>query len=242
MNWIDRENFKLDKKEYDKKHYKNNKDKTLAQHKIWLENNPRYDKEYYQTNKEKRLEQNKEWRKNNPEYWKKYWDIDPQRKLRYQIKYEQFHKKERNEYARQYRKNNMLKIIMHNNKYQKDKRKTDYKFNLNCRMSSAINIALKNNKNDKHWETLVGYTLDNLIKRLQKTILDGYTWQDFLKGKLQVDHIIPKSVFNYTKPEDYDFKKCWSLNNLRLLPKEENLRKSNKLYSPFQPALCIESY
>ena len=60
-------------------------------------------------------------------------------------------------------------------------------------MSSAIRKSLKSNKEGRHWEGLVGYTLKDLIRRLKKTVPSGYTWQDFLEGKLHVDHIIPIS-------------------------------------------------
>jgi len=78
---------KEEKKEYDKKRYKENKEyilekvkkyyqenreKKLAQHRIWRKKNPEYNKKYYQENKEKRLLANVNWRKKNPGYWKKY--------------------------------------------------------------------------------------------------------------------------------------------------------------------------
>ncbi|MBA7551803.1 hypothetical protein ES705_44352 [subsurface metagenome] len=67
----------------------------------------------------------------------------------------------------------------------------------------------------------------------------GYTWQDFLSGELHIDHIIPISAFNFTKPEHTDFKRAWALENLRLLPAKENMIKHDRLDRPFQPALKI---
>jgi len=67
----------------------------------------------------------------------------------------------------------------------------------------------------------------------------GYCWQDFLEGKLHIDHKIPISAFNFTKSEHIDFKRCWALSNLQLLPARENIIKSNHLSKPFQPALKI---
>ena len=106
-------------------------------------------------------------------------------------------------------------------------------------MGSAIRKSLKGNKNGRHWEKLIGYTLKDLIKRLQKTIPEGYYWQDFLNGKLHIDHIIPMDAFNFIRPEHIDFKKCWALKNLQLLPAKENIGKGNRLTKPFQPALKI---
>jgi 5-methylcytosine-specific restriction endonuclease McrA len=39
----------------------------------------------------------------------------------------------------------------------------------------------------------------------------------------QVDHIIPRSDLPYTSMEDDNFKKCWSLDNLRPLSAKQNI-------------------
>ena len=74
---------------------------------------------------------------------------------------------------------------------------------------------------------------------MKKTIPESYTWKDYLEGRLQIDHKIPISVFNFSEPEHTDFKRCWTLKNLRLLPARENLMKNAKLTRPFQPALKL---
>jgi len=140
--------------------------------------------------------------------------------LEYYRKYHQGHKKERNEYER--------------NRY-----KTDLKFNITKKMSREIRDSLKGNKNGRRWEDLVGYNLNKLINRLKKTMPKGYTWMDYLEKRLHIDHIIPIYVFNFNTSGDSDFKRCWALNNLRLLPEKENLNKHNKLDKPFQPTLQI---
>jgi len=106
-------------------------------------------------------------------------------------------------------------------------------------MGIAIWLSLKGNKAGKHWENLVGYTLKDLVKHLKKTMPKGYNWKDVLNGKLHIDHIIPKSVFNFTKPRHIDFQNCWALSNLQLLPARENMLKHDKLTKPFQPALML---
>ena len=60
-----------------------------------------------------------------------------------------------------------------------------------------------------------------------------------MEGKLHLDHKIPKSIFNYEKSEHTDFKRCWALENLQLLPAKENRVKHNNITKPFQPALQI---
>ena len=138
-----------------------------------------------------------------------------------------------------YRYNYNKKILKYYNKYQSERLKTDIKFRLNRNVSRLIRKALKGNKAGRKWGSLVGYTLNDLIDRLKNTMPAGYTWQDFLQGKLHIDHIIPISAFNFNCPDHIDFKRCWSLENLRLLPAKENMIKHNKLDRPFQPALRI---
>ena len=104
-------------------------------------------------------------------------------------------------------------------------------------MSANVRHSLKNGvKNGRSWKQLVPYGTAELKKRLMKTMPDGYTWDDFMAGKLHVDHIIPVTAFNFASPEDIDFQRCWSLVNLRLLPARENIAKGARLSKPFQPA------
>jgi len=124
----------------------------------------------------------------------------------------------------------------------RERQKQDIKFILNSRMKAEISGNLKrrgSHKQGREWEKLVGYNSKELKKRLKKTMPEGYTWQDFLSGELHIDHIIPVKVFNFTRPEHTDFKRCWALSNLRLLPAKENLTKGARLNRPFQPALKI---
>ena len=110
---------------------------------------------------------------------------------------------------------------------------------LNHRMKKAIWFSKHHNKNGKYLKLLAGYNWNSLMKHLKKTIPEGYNWNDYLEGKLHLDHIDPISAFNFSKPEHTDFKRCWALSNLRLLPAKENIAKSNKLVRPFQPALKL---
>ena len=42
-----------------------------------------------------------------------------------------------------------------------------------------------------------------------------------------IDHIKPRSLFKYKKPENKEFKECWALNNLQPLEKIANIKKFN---------------
>lgn len=125
-------------------------------------------------------------------------------------------------------------------KYQTDRLKTDDKFRLDRNISRSIRRALKYSKTnkEKHWESILGYTIGELRLRLKSTIPEGYTWQDYIDRELELDHIIPVRYFNYTNKSDADFKKSWGLNNLILLPKKLNRIKSGSLDN-YMKAECL---
>jgi hypothetical protein len=102
-----------------------------------------------------------------------------------------------------------------------------------------ITRALKGRKNGQHWETLVGWTLDDLMKHLEKQFKPGMTWENYGRRGWNIDHIIPIAVFNFESYNDIDFYKCWSLKNLQPLWEKENQIKNAKLEKPFQPSLAF---
>ena len=234
-----------------KKWRKNNPESVKKSREKWQKNNPEkiktLQKTYREGNREKIRERNRLYYKNNPgrmkerrikrmEYLKGYLKI--WRKNNNNLEYFKMWRKNNSEYYKTYRKNNREKI----NKWYKNERRINIKYNLNRRMASMIKLSLQNNKTNKHWEDLVEYNLEDLIKQLKKTMPEGYNWNDYLEGKLHIDHIIPISAFNFDCSENPDFKNCWALDNLQLLPAKENLIKHNKLARPFKPALKLKLF
>jgi hypothetical protein len=125
-------------------------------------------------------------------------------------------------------------------KASRERRKNNIKERINARMRTMVRYSLKGNKNGCSWEKLVGYSADELKSHLFKTIPKGKTWDDFMNGSLEIDHIIPQCVFNINSHADIDFKKCWGLENLRLLSAKENRSKGGRLSFPFQPSLAMK--
>lgn len=98
---------------------------------------------------------------------------------------------------------------------------------LNNSMSAAIWNSLRASKARRKWESLVGYTVDDLKKHLESLFVDGMSWNNY--GEWEIDHRVPKSYFKYNTPDDAEFLLCWSLNNLQPLWKTHNRHKRNKL-------------
>lgn len=165
-------------------------------------------------------------------------------------------------YAKQYRAENRDKVLAANKRWKEnnpEKVKGDWdkwyaehgkewgaarrsvpRNRIDCSMSRGIYGAIRDKKAGRRWETLVGYSLDQLMAHLEKRFTPGMTWENYGNGGWHIDHIIPKAVFNYTAPEHEDFKRCWALKNLQPLWEPDNLSKHAKLTKQFQPTLALE--
>jgi ribosomal protein S27E len=106
---------------------------------------------------------------------------------------------------------------------------------------AAIYNGLKDNKKGRHWEELVGYSIEDLISHLESQFKDGMTWENYGQGKgcWHIDHWIPRSAFYFEYASDLDFKRCWALSNLQPLWGDENAIKNAKIVKPFQPSLYL---
>ncbi|MCW1431399.1 hypothetical protein [Novosphingobium sp. JCM 18896] len=107
------------------------------------------------------------------------------------------------------------------------RRRADPKFRIDNRMSVNIGAALKGRKAGRRWESLVGYTLDDLVAHLEALFLPGMTWDNI--GEWHIDHVRPKSSFSYLSPDEAEFRECWSMANLQPLWASDNLSKHTKL-------------
>lgn len=153
------------------------------------------------------------------------------------LKWKRGHKDLINKLNRASKSRHKESVSAYNVAYAKNKYKTNIAFRLKTIMSANINQSLRGKKNRRSWSELVGYTVDDLRKELTKKMLPGMTWENY--GEWHIDHIIPITAFNIDSYNCIDFKKCWSLSNLRPLWRLDNLLKYNKLDKPFQPSLAI---
>jgi len=135
--------------------------------------------------------------------------------------------------------------MMHRDHHLKIRREAAKKFrlspknHLSNRMSCSIGHSLQGNKKGNHWEKLVGYTVGQLKKHLEKQFKEGMAWENYGRYGWEIDHIVPISAFNFSSPDNIDFKRCWALKNLRPLWRIDNRIKNDKLIKPFQPSLLL---
>lgn len=111
-------------------------------------------------------------------------------------------------------------------KWRKQERKRNPKFRLDENMRSLVWISLRGKKSGRTWRKLVGYTIENLMKHLEKQFDDKMTWENY-GSYWWIDHIKPRSLFKYENVENPEFKKCWALENLQPMEKIANIKKGN---------------
>jgi hypothetical protein len=96
------------------------------------------------------------------------------------------------------------------------------------RMSQSVRNALRGAKRKCKWESLLGYSVEELKAHLESQFTDGMTWEEFFGGGIHIDHIMPRMNFNYASPNDLQFKQCWALSNLRpIWPRENSASGAN---------------
>jgi len=174
----------------------------------------KYDKEYrlknkemlkerdrikYLKNKEKYIERAKKWNKNN--------------------------RKRANEINKKYYLNNIEKLNKKINKYQRERRKYDFNYKMKSCLRTRIWIALKGKVKSKKTINLLQCTVEELWLHLEKQFKPGMTRENH--GLWHIDHIIPCSSFDLTKPEEQA--QCFHYTNLQPLWASENLAKGSKI-------------
>jgi hypothetical protein len=183
--------------------------------KLWREQNPEKRKimlhNNYIKNQEKRKSQSRQWRKDHSE----------QHKLNV-TKWRAAHPEETKKYS----------------KIAGARLRSTPKGKLKGSITASISHSLIEKKRGRHWEDLVGYTYEQLKIHLEKQFTPEMTWENY-GTYWHIDHKVPLAVHNYEKASDIDFKRAWSLKNLRPLRAFDNLSKGAKLQEPFQPALAI---
>ena len=152
---------------------------------------------------------------------KKYYIINiekiKRRKKKYYLENQNFYC----EYAKKYRYNNKNK----RNHYQRERRKNDLHFKLRGQLTRRIGKALKYNKKTSHTIELLGCSLDFLKSYFESKFTPQMTWQDFLDGKIHLDHVRPCASFNLSKPEEQ--KECFHYTNLQPLWATTEIARQN---------------
>ena len=135
-----------------------------------------------------------------------------------------------NKQKKEWQEKNKKRYRKYRNEWHKKKKQIDPKFHLDSNMAIFVGQSLKGKKAGRKWESLTGYSIDELMTHLEKQFDKKMNWDNY-GSYWWIDHRKPRSLFNYTKPEDLEFKECWSLENLQPMEKIANIKKGNRQQS-----------
>jgi hypothetical protein len=164
-------------------------------------------KSYYEKHKEEHIQRMTAYI-NDPEY--------PERKEKHRAG------------TKRYMHENRDKFRDRETKYKQDRLKNNPKLRVSHNISTYIRTSLNGQKHGRHWEDLLGYTLQDLIIHLESKFDDKMNWENY-GSYWHIDHVVGIANFNYTSYEDEAFKKCWSLQNLQPLYGPDNSIKGDTI-------------
>ncbi|MDP3987031.1 MAG: hypothetical protein Q8P81_02280 [Nanoarchaeota archaeon] len=182
------------------KNYWDNKDRIDKQH-----------REYYEENKVVRGVQIAKYRQKNVEKFKTY-----------RIDYYLNNKEKEKEQTKRNKRKRYLN--------------GDVCFKLRSSVSNKVNCVLKGQFSSKKGSSILKhlpYTIQGLKQHLESQFESWMNWENYGKANRNkrtwnIDHIIPQSKLLYDSMQHENFKKCWSLENLRPLGAIENIKKGNR--------------
>lgn len=139
-------------------------------------------------------------------------------------------------------KNNREKINFLHREYYKKRIKKDPFYRLKLFVNICILRTFRKNKflTEKLKQTtnmvysFLPYSVEELKQHIESLWEDWMSWENYGPCNKnyrtwQIDHIIPQSRLPFKSFEDENFKRCWSLENLRPLDSYENLIKRDKI-------------
>lgn len=112
------------------------------------------------------------------------------------------------------------------NTYQKTRRQLK-KYLYEDGIGDIIRSGIINSGKSRKVEDMLGYTISDITKHIEKQFTKGMTWDKFRNGDIHIDHIIPKAEFDLTDIKEW--RTCWGLPNLRPLWAKDNRAKSAKV-------------
>lgn len=207
--------------------------------------NRKYFKEYYKKNKKKVDRKNKAYSKTQKgiEYQRKYnkslkgikarkkyqkTDKSRIRNLKLYYKHHTKNLLRKKNYYEKIKKDPVKSKEMRKkvNLYLRKKRNNNPHYRIKQNLSRRLRTILNERnfiKNENILE-IIGCSLDNLKKHLQKKFKKNMSWNNY--GKWHVDHIVPCSKFDLTDVKQQRI--CFNYKNLQPLWAKENIIKSNK--------------
>ncbi len=229
------------KKKYQKKYHHDNLDKIKAyrsteEYKVFKREN---DKKDYKKHRTKRLQHNVEYmkvpahKKHLREYRADYYEKNKERLAKESSERYFNNKEERSHKAKIFRENNREKLSLASKKYRETDRAKELKRLAHKRERSTIEGRLRHALSTRLWHALkgkyknsstieyLGCTIGELKSYLESQFQKGMTWANY--GTWHVDHL--KACANFDLTKESQIKKCFHYSNLQPLFAFDNLSK-----------------
>ena len=110
--------------------------------------------------------------------------------------------------------------------WEREYRRTNINRNISSRLRIRINAVIRYGQKSAPTEKLLGCTIPLLRKHLESLFTPDMSWEEFLKGRIHIDHIIPCSAFDLSS-RDHQLE-CFHYTNLQPLWGRDNLKKGAK--------------
>lgn len=207
---------------YQREYEDKNKERVLKQAKKSRDKNKvkkaETDKKYQEENKEKISINKKKYYEDKKEFFlkkaKEYRDEkDPKQVAKYQKEYRD---KPENKDRR--------------NKQANDRYENDTIFHIKVALRNRVNRAIKKNYKSGSTLELLGCSIEELKKYLEKQFEPGMGWDNHGVLGWHIDHKTPCITFDLSDPKQQ--KECFNYTNLQPLWMEDNLRKARKTFNP----------
>lgn len=186
-----------------------------------------YFKAYGQKHKERLSKLAAEWRARNAERIRaRYQHLPEEKKEEIRKRSRQWRAENRErkvEANRQWAQANRDKMAAYFRK-SKDKRRSSPVHRVYESVSAQIRNAITKGKAGRTWESIVGYSLSDLVAHLERQFIRGITWANYGTA-WHIDHIVPQADFELAGADDATIRACWCLSNLRPLASFENASK-----------------
>ena len=110
--------------------------------------------------------------------------------------------------------------------YNRKQRLLNKSYKVRDNISRRIRAAINNGYKSKKTLELLGCSIEELKKYLEKQFREGMSWENYGFYGWHIDHIIPCSSFDLTDTKQQ--KICFHYTNLQPLWAKDNLSKGNK--------------
>lgn len=127
-------------------------------------------------------------------------------------------------YGSKYRAENRDSVNRSFREYINNRQKIDPEFMMRLKIRSRFKSAVKNGWRTRFEET--GFLYSDYVDYFELT-QPGMIAKYLKTGLYHIDHIIPVSAYDMTNSSDVA--KCWNPRNMRIIPKEINLSKKDKV-------------